>query len=619
MILYQGSAKDFVDIVETNRIVPELESVFIEKLGRNLPPQEISAYVNSLPYMGRVVRRSGIAEDCGVLIEYVIPLTSNRIDFLVAGEDDDGNKNFIIVELKQWQTAEATESDGVVRTVLNGGIHETTHPSYQAYSYKLFLSDFNEQISEGNLHAYACACLHNYSEQIPEPLLESQYQNVVSEAPIYFRDDQEKLEQFLSKYVRKGKGAEILYQIENSKVKPTKKLIDHVGELFQGNQQFVLLDEQKVAYEKARSIARETKTKSVVIIKGGPGTGKSVISVNLLGQLLKDGLNTIFVAPNSSFRDVMKKRLARDHSALRVGNLFKGSGGFVEAIPNTFDALIVDEAHRLKKRGAYMYQGINQVEDIIRAARTSIFFIDDDQAVRPEDIGSVKEIEKFAAEYQAEVYTLELTAQFRCAGAGGYINWLNHVLQIKDTANFDGWDRGAYDFKIFDDPNNLREAILKKHSEQYSARVLAGYAWEWTSIRDGNPNGEVADVDIPEVDFRMPWNSRKVGTTWAVDQDGVHQVGCIHTSQGLEFDYVGVIVGADLGYNPETHAFFTDYDKYKDKLGKRGLKNNPAELNRLVRNIYKVLMSRGMKGCYVYFVDKETEEFFKQKIGQLAI
>lgn len=614
MILYQGTAKDFVDVIETNQIVPKLESVFIEKLGRKLPPHEISAYINSLPYMSRVVRRSGIADDCGILIEYVIPLTSNRIDFLVAGEDEEGNKNFIIVELKQWQSAEATESAGIVRTVLNGGVRETTHPSYQALSYKLFLSDFNEKISDGHLQAYACACLHNYPEHSPEPLLEEQYSDVVDEAPIYFRDDQNLLEQFLSKYVRKGKGADILYQIENSRIKPTKKLIDHVSELFRGNQQFVLLDEQKVAYEKARSIARQTKTKSVVIVKGGPGTGKSVISVNLLGQLLKDGLNAIFVAPNSSFRDVMKKRLAREHSSVRVGNLFKGSGGFVETVPNTFDALIVDEAHRLKKRGAYMYQGLNQVEDIIRAARTSIFFIDDDQAIRPEDIGSVKEIKKFAEEYGADIYELELTAQFRCSGAEGYINWLNHVLQIKDTANFDGWDAEAYDFRIFDNPNDLREAILKKHGEKQSARVLAGYAWEWTSIGEGNANGEVADVDIPEYDFRMPWNSRKVGTTWAVDQDGVHQVGCIHTSQGLEFDYVGVIVGADLSYNSETNTYFTDYEKYKDKLGKRGLKDSPAELNRLVRNIYKVLMSRGMKGCYVYFVDKETERYFKSMI-----
>ncbi|NTW22898.1 DUF2075 domain-containing protein [Candidatus Falkowbacteria bacterium] len=564
--------------------------------------------------MGRVVRRSGISDDCGILVEYVIPLTSSRIDFIVSGEDELGNKNFVIVELKQWQTAQATTSSGVVKTFLGGRVRETTHPSYQAYSYKVFLSDFNEKISDGSIGAYACACLHNYAKTAPEPLMDSRYDDFINEAPIYFRDDQEKLEKFLSKYVNKGRGADILYQIESGKVKPTKKLIEHVSALFEGNNHFTLLDEQKVAYEKALSVANSSLKKTVVIIKGGPGTGKSVISVNLLGQLLKNGLNTAFVAPNSSFRDVLKKRLAQEHSAVRINNIFKGSAGFVEAEPNEFDVLVVDEAHRLKKRGAYMYKGTNQVEDIIRASKISIFFIDDDQAIRAEDIGSVSEVTRLATSYGAEIVEIELVAQFRCSGAEGYINWINNVLHIKETANFDGWDNGNYEFKIFDDPNELRKAILSRHEEGFAARVLAGYAWKWTSADDGNPNGEVGDVEIPDFDFCMPWNSRKVGTTWAIDSSGINQAGCIHTSQGLEFDYVGVIVGADISFDYETLTYSTCVKEYKDTQGKRNLKNEPEELNRLVRNIYKILMTRGMKGCYVYFVDKNVEKYFKSRL-----
>lgn len=614
MILYQGIAREFIEAVETNKIVSKLEDAFRNKLGRKLPPNEISAYTNSLSFMERVVRRSGIADDCGIFIEYIIPLTSNRIDFLIAGEDEKGNKNFIIIELKQWQDAQPTGSEGVVVTALGRGMRETTHPSYQAHSYKLFLSDFNENISNGNIQAYACAYLHNYKKKDPEPLIEAPYENNVKEAPIYFRDDQSKLEEFLAKYVKQGKGSDILYQIESGKIKPTKKLINHVSELFKGNQEFILLDEQKVAYEKARSVANDTSKKSVVIIKGGPGTGKSVISVNLLGQLLKDDLNVVFVAPNSSFREVMVDRLTHDHSKVRVKNLFKGSGGFVDTDPNTFDALVVDEAHRLKKFGAFMYRGVNQIEDIVRACKTAIFFIDDDQAIRPEDIGSVDEIKRVANEYNAEIHEIELVAQFRCSGAEGYINWLNDMLHIKETGNFDGWDKGEYEFKIFDDPNELRNAIKRKHDEGQNARILAGYAWKWTSPTEGNANAEVDDVEIPEFDFRMPWNSRKIGTTWAVDQSGIDQVGCIHTSQGLEFDYVGVIVGDDLSFDPNTLSYITDHDKYKDAQGKRGLRDNPKELNRFVRNIYKILMTRGMKGCYVYFTDDKTKEYFKSRM-----
>lgn len=614
MILYQGTAKEFSDSVELNQIISKLEAVFEEKLGRKLPEAERGAYINSLSFMERAVRRSSISGDCGVLVEYIIPLTSKRIDFFIAGEDVKGNKNVIIVELKQWQKAEATDCDAIVRTLLNRNIRDTTHPSYQAHSYKLFLSDFNENISEENIRVYACAYLHNYAKQNPEPLESPQYKVVVDAAPLFYRDDSVKLEQFLYRYVKNGKGANILYQVDSGKIKPTKKLIDHVSEMLKGNQQFVLLDEQKVAFEKARSAAKNSVKKSVTIIKGGPGTGKSVVSMNLLGQLLKDSLNTMFVAPNASFRDVLVKSLAREHSAIRLKNLFKGSSGFVNSEPNTFDVLIVDEAHRLKKKGAYMYMGENQIEDIIRASKTSIFFIDDDQAIRPEDIGSVNEVKKIALKYGADIFELELVSQFRCSGAEGYINWLNDVLQIKETANFDGWEKGDFEFKIFDDPNKLRSAIKAKHNEGKSARILAGYAWKWTSANDGNNNSEVADVEVPEFDFRMPWNSRKVGTTWALDESGIDQAGCIHTSQGLEFEYVGIIVGGDLTFKPATLTYSTEHDKYKDAQGKRGLRDNPKELNRLVRNIYKILMTRGMKGCYVYFTDKETENYFKSRL-----
>lgn len=614
MIVYEATAKKFIDDVDSNQIISQIEKAFQEKLGRGIPPGEVSAYANSLPHMERVVRRSGVADDCGILIEYKIPLTNFRIDFVVAGQDSNGNKNFVIVELKQWQVATIAEGDGLVESYTGGANRVVTHPSYQSMRYKDFISDFNETVYGGNVKAYSCAYLHNYPEKDPEPLLDDKYTKVLEKSPVYFRDDQSKLEEFIAKYVKHGNGMDILYEINNGKIRPSKKLIDHVSSMFAGNQNYVLLDEQKVAFETARVIANKQK-KAVVIIKGGPGTGKSVISVNLVSSLLRDNLNAIFVAPNSSFRDTLVKKLTREHSSQRVRNIFKGSAAFYDSDENEFDVLVVDEAHRLKKKGAFMYRGTNQVEDVINATKVSIFFIDDDQAVRPEDIGTVSELQKIANKYNVPVYEMELTAQFRCSGAEGYINWLNDVLQLKETANYDGWDKKSFEFKIFDNPNDMREAVKKKSQQGQDARVLAGYAWGWSSASEGNGDGEIEDVEIPEYDFRMPWNSRKVGTTWAIDDKGVDQVGCIHTSQGLEFDYVGVIVGADLNFDTEKQLFSTDHNKYKDKTGKKGLKSEPEILNRLVRNIYKVLMTRGMKGCYIYFIDKEVEAYFKKRVG----
>jgi hypothetical protein len=603
--------------VDSNKHISEIEKAFRERLGRSIPPAILGSLQNSLPAMERVIRRAGIADDCGVLVEYKIPLTNFSIDFVVAGQDIDGKKNFVIVELKQWQQATIADGDGLVESFTGGAKRVVTHPSYQSMRYKDFIGDFNETVYGGSVQAYSCAYLHNYPEKEPEPLLNDKYLKVIEKSPVYFRDDQSKLEEFIAKYVKCGKGMDILYEINNGKIRPSKKLIDHVSSMFAGNQNYILLDEQKVAFETARVIANKAE-KSVLIIKGGPGTGKSVISVNLVSALLNDKLNAIFVAPNASFRDTLVKKLTLDHSAQRVRNVFKGSAAFYDSGENEFDVLIVDEAHRLKKKGAFMYKGTNQVEDIIKAARTSIFFIDDDQAVRPDDIGTVKELRKVAGEYNIPVHEMELKAQFRCSGAEGYINWLSDVLQIKETANYDGWDKKSFEFKIFDNPNAMREAVNKKAQQGHVARILAGYAWKWSSAGEGNNDGDIEDVEIPEYDFRMPWNSRKVGTTWAIDDRGIDQVGCIHTSQGLEFDYVGVIVGEDLHFNPEKQLFSTDHDKYKDVTGKKGLREKPEELNRLVRNIYKVLMTRGMKGCYVYFTDKEVEAYFKKRISLVS-
>ncbi len=426
-------------------------------------------------------------------------------------------------------------------------------------------------------------------------------------------EDQVLLQEFLQKYVGKGRGEEILYEVEQGRIRPSKKLIDHVAGMFEGNREFILLDEQKVAYETARSIAEKRGSKSVVLIKGGPGTGKSVISVNLLGGLLNGALTTIFVAPNASFREVIVQKLAGKHSKTRLKHLFKGSAGFVNTKPNTFDAIIVDEAHRLKDRRAYQYMGENQVDDIIKSGRTTIFFVDDDQSIRPEDIGTVKEIKRVAEARGAEIHEVDLVAQFRCAGAEGFVNWLNDVLHIKQTGNYNGWDGDSFEFKIFDDPNSLRQAIKKKHDKGSSARILAGYAWKWTSQTEGNADAETNDVEIAEYDFQMPWNSRKIGTTWAIDARGIDQVGCVHTAQGLEFDYVGVIVGADLRFDPVTLEYFTNWTEYKDMAGKKGLKGDLEKMNQYVRNIYKVLMTRGMKGCYVYFVDPECRKYFEER------
>ena len=563
--------------------------------------------------METVVRKSQIPNDCGILIEYNIPSTSKRIDFVITGHNENNDSNFLIIELKQWESAEATNKEAIVKTFLNNSIVETTHPAYQAYSYKKFLSDMNAEVYEGRIKAISCAYLHNYKKKNPEPLLQEQYKEIVSDTPVFFSSDVEFLEEYVNEHVGRGDGLTILDNVENSKLIPSKKFINYIDSIFKGNKVFTLLDEQKLAYSSIVDIALNSQEKTAIIINGGPGTGKSVVAVNAFVALLKHELNVRFVAPNASFRDCIIDMLGKKKTAAknRIKNLFLGSSKFYGEKKNYYDVLICDEAHRLKKKGAYMYQGVSQVEDIINASRVSIFFVDDEQMIRPDDEGSVERIKKVCSDYTVSVYEVQLVAQFRCSGADGYINWLDHTLQIKDTANYDGWDDGDFEFALFDDPHELYNKIHKLNENGMNARVLAGFAWPWTL--DGNDDAQIDDVVIPECKFQKPWNSRKNQQTWATDPQKIDQIGCIHTSQGLEFDYVGVIIGNDLRFNVKNHTIYASEKDYFDKTGKKGLKNNPDALTMYVKRIYKVLMSRGVKGCYVYCRDENLRNYLKDR------
>lgn len=616
MIIYKNDAVGFKNAVDENRIVYDIEMQYTDKFGRKVSDAEKRAWNYSLRFMETALRKSNIPDDCGVLIEYNIPSTSKRIDFIISGYDDKDNANFVIVELKQWNKAGATNKEDIVTAFIGGRVREVAHPSYQAYSYKKYLSDMNEAIYKNNIRPFSCAYLHNYNRRRPEPLTQPLYEYIIEDTPIFFSDDTKNLEDFIKKYVGKGNGLDILYQIESGKIRPSKKFIEYVSSMFDGNKVYTLLDEQKVAYSNIIKYATSTTDKTTIIVNGGPGTGKSVVAMNAFIYLLKQSKNIKFVAPNASFRTTMVDMLSNNkkHSKKRLSILFSGSGSFYTALENEFDALIVDEAHRLKRKGAFMYKGESQVEDIVKASIINVFFIDDNQRIRPEDEGTVERIKQAAHKYNSTVVEVELKAQFRCSGAEGFLNWVDHNLQIEETANFDGWDGDTFDFMIMDNPNLLVEKIQEKNRQGFKARMLAGFAWPWTAENEGNPNAEVEDVDIPEYNFKMPWNSRTNQYNWAINDEKQNQIGCVHTSQGLEFDYVGVIIGNDLRYNPDTMDVYASYEDYCDTSGKKGLKNNPQELTKLIKNIYKVLMSRGMKGCYIFCRDKNLEEYLKGRI-----
>lgn len=621
MLVYDGIKSDFLTDVENDEIAQKIYDNVLAKLGRHTGRAEFESWNNSMQYMYKVLIDNDIPSDCGVAIEYNLPQTAKRIDFIISGYDSQGDGHANIIELKQWQELDAVlESDGIVRTYTGGAMRMVSHPSYQAWSYAQVLYDYNELLQEGDIKLHPCAYLHNYVRKgDDDPLFNDHYGSYLAEAPAFISGNVPKLRSFIKDNIVEGDDGEVVHAIDSGKIRPSKSLQDALVKMLAGNSEFTLLDDQKVTYEWALHLARQCANdgkKRAFIVKGGPGTGKSVVAINLLCQLTAEGQVVQYVSKNSAPRNVYAAKLRGNYKSKYIGELFKGSGSYVDVPANTFNTLIVDEAHRLNaKSGLFQNLGENQIKEIINAAQLSVFFIDEHQRVTLKDIGSVAEIRKYADEAGAEVYEDQLLSQFRCNGSDGYLSWLDNTLDIAETANItlDGID---FDFRVVDTPGEMQQ-LVEEHNADNKARILAGYCWNWPT----GTRGDTSYYDIRIGDWGISWNLGDT-TTYAIDPDSVHEAGCIHTTQGLEFDYVGVIIGDDLRY--EDGHVITDYTKRASTdQSLRGVRSRIKdgdtgvldEADEIIRNTYRTLMTRGMKGCYVYCTDEPLARHLRESAG----
>ena len=623
MLVYDGFKSDFLQSVEQDTIAQEIEKNIYEKMHRRTARNEFRAWENSMEYMYKVLNDHEIPMDAGIAIEYNIPRTSKRVDFLISGYGEKKKANVVLIELKQWDEIRAVPGvDGLVETYTGNAMRQVVHPSYQAWSYAELIMDYNQSVREENISLLPCAYLHNYRRKTADPLDEMQYQVYLEDAPAFTRGQVDRLRSFIKKGIICGDQEKIIYRIEYGKIRPSKSLQDSIDKMLAGNREFIMLDEQKVVYEEILRTARRSAAdckKRVIIVQGGPGTGKSVVAINLLAQLTKEDQVCQYVSKNSAPRNVYEKKLKGSLRKSSIDNLFSGSGSFTEAKENMLDIILADEAHRLNaKSGMFHNLGENQIGEIIHAAKCSVFFIDESQRVTLQDIGSVDEIKKWAMLENAEVREMELTSQFRCNGSDGYLAWLDNTLEIRETANPD-MKEIDYDIRIVESPFEMQHLIIERNrSSRNRARILAGYCWNW--LKEGVNDPEVHDIKIG--DFEISWNLKNT-TTFAIDEDSINEAGCIHTSQGLEFDYVGVIIGDYMRY--EDGKVITDFTKRArtdqslkgiKKLYRENPENAKEIADEIIKNTYRTLMTRGMKGCYVYCTDPKLADHLRECLGR---
>ena len=618
MLVYSGNKGQFSTDVLNRSIATKIQDQFEERGIAHNNIAEFMAWENSLSYMQNVLEDEAFDDDIQIAIEYQIPQTSKRVDFIIAGADEDNKDNVVIVELKQWEEAERTSRNGIVTAFTGGALRAVAHPSYQAYSYAKTIENFNAAVQDANIALSPCAFLHNYRQNKRNEIDNELYSDIIKEAPIYIKNEEEKLRSFIKKFVTRKSENNILYTIDNGRIRPSKSLQDSIGSMLRGNEEFIMIDEQKVAFETIKRLvlnAIRKGEKYTVIIEGGPGTGKTVVAIQLLCDLIhKYGLNIQYVTKNATPRNVYFKKLRGENYRLNyIKNLFKSSGSYINIPPNTFDCLLVDEAHRLNaKSGMFQNLGENQIKEIISATKVSVFFIDENQIVTSKDIGTIDEIKKWAGECGSKIYCDEstvLSSQFRCNGSDGFISFLNDLLGIKHTANYDGFD-SEYELKVFDNPNEMRDILREKNQSNNKARLVAGYCYNWISRKDYN----LYDIELGN-GFKAQWNFSSTDT-WGIDDNSFEQVGCIHTSQGLEFDYVGVIIGRDLLYR-DGKVVTDASQRAKTDQSLRGLhkEKDYKKIDLIIRNTYKTLLTRGQKGCYIFCEDKQLQAYIKERIN----
>lgn len=620
MRLYAGTSKQFIDDNIQNQIAGKLNNAFFEHFRYHPSDAEVRSWRNSLRAMSLVIQSAELT-DHGIILEYQLPLSSRRLDCLVCGRDSEKQDNAVIVELKQWERCKPSDGDRIV-TWLGGANREVLHPSVQVGQYQQYLLDTHTAFYEGEypVSLASCSYLHNYSFGKDDPLIDQKFSGYLEHSPLFTEDDVDQISDFLFSRMDRGNGLDVLNRIETSKYRPSKKLMDHVASIIDSKPEYTLLDEQLVVYDKVLTLAKKGfhgKATEVILVKGGPGTGKSVIAINLMADLLREGYNAHYATGSSAFTQTLRK-IAGNRGSVQ----FKYFNSYAEAQNNEIDVLIADEAHRLRKTSASRYtpkskrSGKPQIDELLNASKVAVFFIDDKQVVRPTEIGSLEYVREAADGKNCNVHEYELDIQFRCSGSEAFVNWINNTLGIERTANI-LWDQSEdFDFKIVDSPEKLEDMIRDKVGDGNTGRVCAGFCWQWSKKPD---DYGILQEDVIIDQYQRPWNARPEATGlakgipkshfWASDPNGINQIGCIYTAQGFEFDYVGVIWGRDLIYDWNSNEWEGHKEESHDSNVKRA-----KDFTNYVKNVYRVLLTRGLKGCYVYFMDKETEKFVRSRI-----
>jgi hypothetical protein len=615
--------------VANNASVAELmfeQSLYADGWIARPGPGERRSWDRSIPVLANDLVEAGLA-DVEVLLEHRLPLSSRRVDAILAGRHPTtGAPSYVVVELKQWSEADLFEDDPAMVVIDGYGRHPRPHPVQQVSGYCEYLRDFLPALQGDGDAIVGAAYLHNATEMGVAPLRRMAES---TDGRMFTGERRADFMEFLRSRLAPGvSGAAYADRFLSARAAPSRQLLAVAADEIRNREQFVLLDEQRLAYNlvlHAAEAARAKDSKTVVIVSGGPGTGKSVIALSLLGELARQGRTVLHATGSRSFTQTLRKVAGR--GSQRTKNLFKYFNQFVDADRNGLEVLILDEAHRIRETSMSRYTSARfrtdrrQIDELLAAARVPVFLLDEHQVVRPGELGTVEDIEAHARQLNLDVQRVDLNANFRCGGSEVYMDWVTKLLGLTPGGPITWAGDPAFAVQVAGSAHELECLMRNKLEKGYGARMAAGYCWPWSDPRsDGSL---VPDVVIG--DWARPWNlkgDRSVGgappaALWATDPAGFGQVGCVYTAQGFEYDWNGVIIGPDFVWR--TDRWVTRREANKDPDFRSRSRVSDLEFERLVRNVYKVLLTRGMVGTVVHSPDPETNAMLQALMQPAAL
>lgn len=620
LALFEGSAVDFAVMAPASKLTEHLIAEYERRIGPT-SESEVRSWRNSLTALAAVVKNPKFAS-AGVGVEVKLPMSSKRIDVTFVGRDAEGTPSAVLVELKQWESAAPSLYPD---NVLIAHQYERLHPSVQVSAYADYLRESHSAFTEHGFSLSACAYLHNMPTTSGHAIQGVEFAGPLAEAPMFLKEDQARLAEFLSNSLSGGGGMDLLPVLTQGKYSPSKKLIDGIAESLKDSPAWTLIDEQRLAFNVVRGLVERAASggeKATVIITGGPGTGKSVIAAHLVLELSKNGrYKAKHTTASKAFTTNLRAVGGKGSDAI-----FAWNKDFAHKLvdENELDIIVVDEAHRVRETSNMRWtprtkrSEIPQANELIRAARVSVFLLDERQNIRLDEIGTVAAIEEAAEEEGVKVERLSLDTQFRCNGCVAYINWVNELFSATPEPT-GGWlENGEYDLRIMDSPTALENELKALADEGFTSRMVAGFCWPWSDpLGDGSlvPDVQIGDWERPwNEKSREQWKGDRQGSQpvphrhpyylWATEPERIGEIGCIYSAQGFEFDYCGVIMGNDLVWREAAGWVATKEGSSDPGLIRRRF--DPGQLEALIQHVYRVLMTRGIRGTFVYSTDFET-------------